>query len=47
MDVDRKEFLNSLGGADTVAAMDSEAKADALEDYLQKQLSVALHGPGP
>ena len=29
MDIDRKAFLESLGGAEGVARMDSEARADA------------------
>src|SRR5579863_5977163 len=38
MEFDRGHFVASLGGAATVARMDSEAKADALEDYLSDQL---------
>lgn len=41
MEFDRKRFVASLGGAATVARMDSEAKADALEEYLSDQLDAA------
>jgi hypothetical protein len=39
MELDRRHFFATLGGAAAVAAMDSEAKADALEDYMIEQLS--------
>src|SRR5712692_4846880 len=38
MEVDRRLFIASLGGAATVSLMDSEARADALEDYMSQQL---------
>ena len=38
MEFDRRLFIAGLGGAAAVSAMDSEAKADALEDYLSQQL---------
>jgi hypothetical protein len=38
MEIDRKEFIANLGGAATVNLMDSEAKADALEDYMSDAL---------
>ena len=38
MEIDRRVFIASLGGAAAVAAMDSEAKADALEHYMEEQL---------
>jgi hypothetical protein len=38
MEIDRRVFLASLGGAAAVAAMSHEAKADALEEYLMQQL---------
>jgi hypothetical protein len=41
MEVDRRAFFASLGGAAAVAAMTDEAKADALEEYLQEQLNQA------
>ena len=34
MEIDRRAFIASLGGTAAVAAMDSEAKADALEHYM-------------
>ena len=41
MDIDRRTFIESLGGAAAVAAMSSEAKADALEDAQNKALNKA------
>jgi hypothetical protein len=41
MDIDRRAFFSTLGGAAAVSAMDSEAKADALEAYLSDQLDEA------
>jgi hypothetical protein len=38
MEIDRRAFFASLGGVAAVSAMDSEAKADALEDYMSEQL---------
>jgi hypothetical protein len=38
MNIDRRHFFTSVGGVATVALMDSEAKADALEDYMIEQL---------
>jgi hypothetical protein len=38
MEVDRRAFIASLGGAAAVSAMSSEAKADALEHYMEGQL---------
>jgi hypothetical protein len=42
MELDRRIFIGSLGGVAAVAAMDSEAKADALEAYLEDQLDEAV-----
>jgi hypothetical protein len=39
MQVDRRNFLASLGGAAAVSAMTSEAKAEALESYMMQQLN--------
>ena len=39
MEIDRKSFLASLGGAATLNRMSDEAKADALEDQMLFQLS--------
>jgi hypothetical protein len=44
MEVDRRAFFASLGGAAAVAAMTDEAKADALEEFLQEQLNEAQSG---
>ncbi len=38
MEIDRRLFLASLGGAAAVARMDAEARAEALEDYMSQQL---------
>ena len=38
MEIDRRAFFASLGGAAAITAMDSEAKADALEEYMSEQL---------
>jgi hypothetical protein len=45
MEIDRRAFFASLGGAAAVSAMDSEAKADALEAYLSDQLDDAVSAP--
>lgn len=46
MEIDRKAFLASLGGAAALDTMSDEAKADALEEHMMFQLSHA--GPnGP
>jgi hypothetical protein len=42
MDIDRRVFIASLGGAAAVAAMDSEAKADALEHYMEEELDAQV-----
>jgi hypothetical protein len=39
MKLDRRDFFAWMGGAAAVAAMDSEAKADALEEYMMEQLA--------
>jgi len=38
LEVDRRLFIASLGGAAAVAAMDHEARAESLEDYMSQQL---------
>ncbi len=47
MEVDRRAFFATLGGAAAVSAMDSEAKADALEAYLSDQLDDAVRSATP
>jgi hypothetical protein len=52
MEIDRRAFIAALGGPAAVAAMSSEAKADALEHFMQLQLNAsasanAVSGPGP
>lgn len=42
MNLDRRLFIASLGGAAAVAGMDHEARAEALEDYMSDQLEEAL-----
>jgi hypothetical protein len=39
MPIDRQEFIASLGGDTAVASMNSETKADALEDYMMEKLN--------
>src|ERR1700688_4651332 len=47
MEIDRKKFLDSLGGPEAASRMDSEAKADALESHMMAQLNQAKSGnPG-
>jgi hypothetical protein len=41
LEVDRRLFIASLGGAAAVAAMDHEARAESLEDYMSQQLEQA------
>lgn len=42
MELDRRAFFAGLGGAAAVAGMSSEAKADALEDFMMQQLDDAV-----
>ena len=42
MDIDRDDFINSLGGADAAARMDHEARADAVEEYQSDRLEAAV-----
>jgi hypothetical protein len=42
MEIDRRAFIASLGGASAVALMTSEQKADALEAYMEDQLDLAV-----
>lgn len=42
INLDRRDFIASLGGAAAVAAMSQEAKADALEDALTARLQPAV-----
>ena len=44
MEIDRRAFIASLGGTAAVGLMGSEAKADALEDYMMQQLNAAAAG---
>ena len=43
MEIDRRLFIAGLGGAAAVSLMDSEAKADALEDFMTAQLDEPSH----
>src|SRR5258707_4142609 len=38
MEIDRRLFIASLGGASAVASMSHEARAEALEHYMSDQL---------
>ena len=42
MEVDRRAFIASIGGAAAVATMDHEAKAEALEHYMEEQLDAQI-----
>src|SRR5690242_15251840 len=42
MNIDRDRFISTLGGSEKVAQMDSEAKADAFEDFLSNELDNEL-----
>jgi hypothetical protein len=46
MEIDRRAFIASLGGAAAVAAMDHEAKAEALEHYMEERLDEAVAQQG-
>ena len=39
MEIDRKTFLDSLGGPEAASKMDSEARADALESHMMPKLN--------
>ena len=38
MEIDRRKFFKSVGGATAVALMTSEEKADALEHFMEEEL---------
>jgi len=42
--IDRREFIASLGGAAAVGLMSHEARADALEHYLEERLYASAEG---
>ena len=42
MEIDRRAFIASLGGAAAVSVMDHEARADALEDYTTERLDAGV-----
>ena len=42
MEIDRRAFIASLGGAAAVAGMSHEAKAEALEHYMEEQLDAQV-----
>ena len=46
MEIDRRAFIASLGGAAAVALMDHEAKAEALEHYMEDKLDEMVARPG-
>ena len=46
MNIDRRAFMASIGGAGALAAMDANARADALEDYLHQRLAAEVEGQG-
>ena len=42
MKIDRKTFFDNVGGSDAVDRMDSEARADALEEHMMSELNTAV-----
>src|SRR6266540_6280968 len=46
MEIDRRAFIASLGGVAAVSLMDHEAKAEALEHYMEEQLDQAVAAQG-
>jgi hypothetical protein len=46
MELDRRAFFASVGGAAALSLMDSEAKADALEHHMMMQFQAAAAIPG-
>ena len=44
MEIDRRAFISSIGGASAVALMSHEERADALEHYMMEKLDEALDG---
>lgn len=42
MESDRKTFIDSIGGSKAVDRMDSESRADALEEHMMAQLNIAI-----
>ncbi|MBV9745158.1 MAG: hypothetical protein JO099_15460, partial [Acidobacteriia bacterium] len=46
MELDRRAFFLSVGGAAALSLMDSEAKADALEHHMMMQFQAAAAIPG-
>src|SRR5689334_19424007 len=47
MEVDRRAFIASLGGPAAIALMDHEAKAEALEHYMEEKLDAMIAGQQP
>ena len=47
MEIDRRAFLATLGGAAALDTMDPEAKAEALEHYMMQQLDTTASPPAP
>ena len=46
MEVDRRAFIASLGGTAAVSIMDHEAKAEALEHWMEERLDEAVEQQG-
>src|SRR4026209_2370048 len=47
MEIDRSAFIASLGGAAAVSLMDHEAKAEALEHYMEEKLDEMVAAQQP
>jgi hypothetical protein len=45
IEIDRRDFIASLGGAAAVSIMSHEARADALEEHLNERLELAQADP--
>src|SRR5438477_10269458 len=41
MEIDKNRFIDSLGGTEAVGQMDPETRADAMEEFMAKQLQQA------
>jgi len=42
MDIDRRKVIGALGGPEAVEAMNSEARAEALEQFISQELDAAM-----
>ena len=47
MQIDKKSFLDGLGGPEAAARMDHESRADALESHMMSELNAAIAAKKP